>query len=98
MYINDETSLTLSRRRAIIHVLASKFEKLPRAWFCSNQRQISAENRTVHAVHCQREIVYFFQKGIIYNTVNMLTSKKCKKAFFELIFTYEDNNFSFILF
>jgi hypothetical protein len=57
---NRRTFLTLSRRRAII--IASNFEKLPRAWFCSDQRQISAENRTAHAVHCQKEIFEFFSK------------------------------------
>jgi hypothetical protein len=66
--------ISLSRRRAII--IVSKFEKLPRAWFCFNQRQNSAENRTAHTVHCQKEIFDFFQKLIIYNTVNRITSNK----------------------
>jgi hypothetical protein len=64
-YVDDTSSsrvrsLALSRRRAII--IASNFEKLPRAWFCSDQRQISAENRTAHAVHCQKEIFEFLKK------------------------------------
>ncbi len=90
--------LTLPWRRAII--MTSKFEKLLRAWFCSDRRQISAENRTAHTVHCpvKNKFLNYFQKWIIYNTVNMLMSKKCKKEFFELVSTYEDNNFSPILF
>jgi hypothetical protein len=58
----------------------------------------SAENRTAHTVHSQKDIFIFFQKCIVYNSVNMFLSKKCKKALFELIFTYEDNNFSPSLF
>ncbi len=46
--------LTLSRRQVII--MTSKFEKLPRAWFCSDLRQISAKNRTAHTVDWQKEI------------------------------------------
>jgi hypothetical protein len=35
------------------------FEKLPRAWICSDRRQISAENRIAHPLHCQKN---FFSK------------------------------------
>jgi hypothetical protein len=58
--VHNAKSLTLSRRQVII--ITSTFEKLPRAWFCSDRRQISAENRTAHAVHCQKEIFEFYSK------------------------------------
>jgi hypothetical protein len=52
--------LNPSRRQVII--ITSTFEKLQRTWFCSDRRQISAENRTAHAVHCQKEIFEFDSK------------------------------------
>ncbi len=59
-HVGATLTLTLSRRRAIL--TASKFEKVPRAWICSDQRQISAENRTAHTVHCQKEFFEFISK------------------------------------
>jgi hypothetical protein len=54
----------LSRRRVVI--IASKlekFEKLQRAWFCSDRRPISAENSTAHcAVYRQERNFKFFKE------------------------------------
>jgi hypothetical protein len=52
--------VTLSRRRAII--IASKFEKLLRAWFCSDQRQISAEIAPRTLYNVKKKFLIFFQK------------------------------------
>ncbi len=60
MLLLFDVFLTLSRRQVII--ITSTFEKSPRAWFCSDRRQISAENRTAHAVRCQKEIFEFYSK------------------------------------
>jgi hypothetical protein len=42
-------------------IIASKFSKLPRAWFCSDRPQISAENRIAILYTVKKKFcVYFF--------------------------------------